>query len=92
MVCTHLQNEQERWPSIVHNWSQHENDLLDAESNGGWTLDNIEKDLKRASLSLYARYGITTGRNRVRLEELVKDRTSLQHPWPNGPTAYRMIT
>ena len=34
-------------------------------------MDNIEKDLKRASLSLY---GITTGRNRVRLEELVGDR------------------
>ena len=31
-------------------------------------MDNIEKDLKRASLSLY---GITTGRIRVRLEELV---------------------
>ena len=30
-------------------------------------MDNIEKDLKRASLSLY---GIKTGRNRVRLEEL----------------------
>ena len=33
-------------------------------------MDNIEQDLKRASLSLY---GITTGRNRVRLEELVGD-------------------
>ena len=34
-------------------------------------MDNIEKDLKRAGLSLY---GITTVRNRVRLEELVGDR------------------
>ena len=34
-------------------------------------MDNIEKDLKRASLTLY---GITTGRNRVRIEELVGDR------------------
>ena len=34
-------------------------------------MDNIEKNLKRASLSLY---GITTGRNQVRLEELVGDR------------------
>ena len=33
-------------------------------------MDNIEKDLKRAGLSLH---GITTGRNRVRLEELVGD-------------------
>ena len=34
-------------------------------------MDNIEKDMKRASLSFY---GITTERNRVRLEELVGDR------------------
>ena len=34
-------------------------------------MDNIEKDLKRAGFSLY---GITTGRNQVRLEELVGDR------------------
>jgi len=34
-------------------------------------MDNIEKDLKIAGLSLY---GITKGRNRVRLEELVGDR------------------
>ena len=34
-------------------------------------MDNIEKDLKRAGLSLD---GITTGRSRVRLEELVGDR------------------
>ena len=34
-------------------------------------IDNIEKDMKRAGLSLY---GITTGQNRVRLEELVGDR------------------
>ena len=32
---------------------------------------NIEKDLKRAGLSLY---DITTGLNRVRFEELVGDR------------------
>ena len=34
-------------------------------------MDNIEKDLKIAGLSLY---GIATGRNQVRLEELVGDR------------------
>ena len=34
-------------------------------------MDNIEKDLKRAGLSLY---GITKRRNRVGLEELVGDR------------------
>jgi len=34
-------------------------------------MDNIEKDLLRAGLSLY---GVNTGRNRVRLEELVGDR------------------
>ena len=34
-------------------------------------MDNIEKDLKRAGLSLY---DTKTRRNRVRLEELVGDR------------------
>jgi hypothetical protein len=34
-------------------------------------MDNIEKDFKRVGFSLH---GITTGRNRVRLEELVGDR------------------
>jgi len=34
-------------------------------------MDNIEKDLKRTGLSFY---GITTGRNRARLEKLVRDR------------------
>ena len=34
-------------------------------------MDNIEKDLKKAGLPLY---GITTGRNRVGLEDLVGDR------------------
>ena len=34
-------------------------------------MDNIEKDFKRAGLSLH---GISTGRNRVRLEELVGDK------------------
>ena len=34
-------------------------------------MDNIEKDLKIAGLSLH---GITTERNQVRLEELVGDR------------------
>ena len=43
-------------------------------------MENIDKDLKRAGLSLY---GITTGQTRVRLEELVGDRESwqdMQHP------------
>ena len=34
-------------------------------------MDNIEMDLKKADSSLY---GITTGRNRVTLKELVGDR------------------
>jgi len=49
-------------------------------------MDNIEKDLKRASLSLY---GIITGRNRVKLEKLVGDRERWkdmqQHTWPDRP-------
>ena len=28
----------ERWQSIVHNWKPAGNDLLDAQSNGGWTI------------------------------------------------------
>ena len=52
---------------------------------------NIEKDLKRAGLSLY---GITTGRNRVRFKELLGERKR----WKDitaasmGGRAYRMIT
>ena len=44
-------------------------------------MDNIDNDFKRAGVSLY---GITTGRNRVRLEELGGDRErwkDMQHPW-----------
>ena len=59
----------ERWPSIVHNWKPTGKRPV-GRPKQRW-MDNIEKDLKRASLSLY---GITTGRNRVRLEELVGDR------------------
>ena len=66
---TRMNNE--RWPSIAHNWMTQENNLLDAQSNGACTnctLYNIDNDLKRASLSLY---GIATGH---RLEKLVGDR------------------
>ena len=59
----------ERWPSIVHNWKPTGKRPV-GRPKQRW-MDNIEKDLKRASLSLY---GITTGRNRVRLEELFGDR------------------
>jgi len=54
-------------------------------------MDKIEKDLKSVAMSLY---GITTGRNRVRLEELVGDRER----WKDitaasmAGRAYRMIT
>ena len=54
-------------------------------------LDNIEKDLQGAKLSLY---GITTERNRVRLEKLVGDRER----WKDitaasmAGRAFRMIT
>ena len=54
-------------------------------------MDNIEKDLNRAGLTLY---GITTGRNRVRLEELVGDRErwkDITAASMDGQT-YRMIT
>ena len=55
-------------------------------------MDNIEKDLKRASLSLY---GITTERNQVRLEELVGDRErwkDITAASMSGRGAYRMTT
>ena len=58
----------ERRPSIVHNWKPTGKRPVGRPTQR-W-MDNI-KDLKRASLSLY---GITTGRNRVRLEELVGER------------------
>src|SRR6202142_3562357 len=54
-------------------------------------LDGVEKDLKRAGLSLH---GITTGRKRVGLKELVEDRAR----WKDitavsmAGRAYRMIT
>ena len=59
----------ERWLSIVHNWKPTGKRPV-GRAKQRW-LDNIAKDLKRACLSLY---GITTGQNRVRLEELVGDR------------------
>ena len=81
-------------------WTYRQNKQREVAIHGSWKptgkrpvgrpkqrWNNIEKNLKRASLSLY---GITTGRNRVRLEELVGEkkggRTSLQHPWPDGPS------
>ena len=79
----------ERWPSIVHKWKPAEKRPV-GRPKQRW-MDNIEKDLKRAGLSLY---GITTGRNRVKLEELVEDRER----WKDITTAfmagraYRMIT
>ena len=59
----------ERWPSIVQNWKPTGKRAVGRSKQ--WWMDNIEKDLKRDSLSLY---GITTGRNRIRLEELVGNR------------------
>ena len=64
-----FRKNKERWPSIVHNWKPTGKRLVERPKQR-W-MDNIEKDLKRADLSLY---GVTTGRNRVRLEELVGDR------------------
>ena len=54
-------------------------------------MDNIEKDLKRAGLSLY---GITTGRNPLRLEELVGDRERWKDitAAPMAGRAFSMIT
>ena len=69
--CWHISRmDKERWPSIVHNWKPTEKTTCWTRPKQRW-MDNIEMDLKRASLSLY---GITTERNRVRLEELVGDR------------------
>jgi len=52
---------------------------------------NVEKDVKRAGLSLY---GITTGRNRARLEELVGDGERWRDitAAPMAGRAYRMTT
>ena len=58
----------ERWPSIDHNLKPAGKRPV-GRPKQRW-MDNIEKDLKRASLSLY---GIATERKRVRLE-LVGDR------------------
>jgi len=59
----------ERWPSIVYKWKAWKptGKRPVGRPKQRW-MDNIEKDSKRAVLSLH---GITTGRNRVRLEELV---------------------
>ena len=66
MVWTYLQNEQRE---VTNQTTKRPVGL----PKQRW-MDNIEKDLKRAGLSLY---GITTGRNRVRLEELVGELVSL---------------
>ena len=76
----------ERWPSMVHNWKPTGKRPV-GRPKQRW-MDNIEKDLKRAGLSLY---DITTGRkteldSRSWLETERGGRTSLQHPWPDGPT------
>ena len=75
MVWTYLQNEQReisRWPSIVPSKWKPTGKRSVGRPKQRW-MGNIEKDLKRAGLLLY---GITTGRNRVRLEELFGDRES----------------
>jgi hypothetical protein len=54
-------------------------------------LDGVEKDLKRAGLSLH---GITTGRKRVGLKVLVEDRARWKDITAASMAgwAYRMIT
>ena len=63
------QNEQREVIIGCHNWKPTGKRHVGRQKQR-W-MNNIEKDLKRASLPLY---GTTTGRNRVRLEELVGDR------------------
>ena len=81
--------DKERWPHIVNDWKP-EGKRPVARPKQRW-MDIIEKDLKRAGLTLY---GITTGRNRIRLEELVGDRER----WKDitaasmAGRAYRMTT
>ena len=70
MVWTYLQNEQREVAIHSSYYWKPTGKRPVGRPKQRW-MDNIEKDLKRASLSLY---GITTGRNRVRLEELVGDR------------------
>ena len=71
----------DRWPSMLHNWKP-TGKLPVGRPEQRW-MDDIEKDLKRASLSLYC---ITAGRNRVRLEELVGNRER----WKDHITAASM--
>ena len=79
----------ERWTSRVHNWNPAGKRPC-GRPKLRW-LDGVEKDLKRAGLSLH---GITTGRKRVGLKELVEDRAR----WKDitaasmAGRAYRMIT
>ena len=78
----------ERWPSVVHNWTPIGKRPV-GRPKQRW-MDNIENDLKRASLSLY---GITTRQNRVRLEELIGDRERWKDITASmAGRAYRMTT
>ena len=70
----------ERWPSIVHNWKPTGKPPV-GRPKQRW-MDNIEKDLKKASLSLPQGEAELDSR---RLETEKGGRTSLQHPWPDRP-------
>src|SRR6202142_1458273 len=78
----------ERWTSMVHNWNPTGKRPC-GRPKLRW-LDGVEKDLKTVGLSLH---GITTGRKRVGLQELVEDRAR----WKDitaasmAGRAYRMI-
>ena len=67
-----IRMNQMRWPSILQNWKRA--GIWPAWRPKQWWMDKIEKDLKRARISFNLLYGITTGCNRVRFEELVGDR------------------
>jgi hypothetical protein len=87
-----LRMNKDRWPSIVHNWKPSGQRPV-GRSKQRW-MDNIQ-DLKRAESSPN---GITTERNRVRLEELVGGVVGDRERWKDitaasvAGRAYMMIT
>ena len=74
----------ERWPSVVHNWKPTGKRPVGRPLQR-W-MDNIEKDLKELVCHCMALpQDETELDSRSWLETEKGGRTSLQHPWPDGP-------
>ena len=75
----------ERWPSVVHKWKPAEKRRV-GRPKQRW-LNNIEKNLKERDCHCMALpQDETELDSRSWLETEKGGRTSLQHPWPDGPT------